>query len=388
MLAYAAWRFLWPLACGPSLRQITVTQAPNNVAVFIGHALTSVLPHHAAAASPLSASDTSGLVWAYAFQGASPVTALSVDEALAWMRAPAQEGCFIWLHFNLSNAHCTRWLQDYAASCDLDEQFFEAMQEGLASTRIERLEHSLLAVINDIDFDFDFESSDIHTLWIHVSPRVVVSARSHPLRSVDTLRQHIRSGDVPESSTQLLERLLRAQADILVRVVRDVTRRVDGIEDKLLAGPAPTQPRQLGGLRRLLVRLKRLLAPEPSALFRLLQNPPRWMSSTDLQALSGASEEFSVFLRDMQSLEERIKLLQEEIAASINEDTNRSIYTLTMITVLALPVNLMAGLFGMNVGGIPLSNHPWGFWVLIGLIVAFSVVVALVMRLQKRRTRA
>ena len=86
----------------------------------------------------------------------------------------------------------------------------------------------------------------------------------------------------------------------------------------------------------------------------------------------------------MQSLEERIKLLQEEIAASINEDTNRSLYTLTMITVLALPVNLMAGLFGMNVGGIPLSQDPLGFWIVMGVVVTFSVLLA-VWAIRKRR---
>ena len=327
--------------------------------------------------------DQSGLVWAYAFDGDDAALALSAQEVQQRLAAEQQPraGSFVWLHFNLSHAHCLRWLRQYAG---LDEQFYEALREGLASTRIERLEHTLLAVINDIDFDFHFESSDIHTLWIHVSPTVVISARTHPLRSVDTLRQHIRNGDRPQSSTELLERLLRAQADVLVRIVRDVTQRVDEIEDQLLGGRVRMQPRQLGALRRLLVRFKRLLAPEPSALFRLLQTPPHWISESDLQGLRAASEEFSVFLRDMQSLEERIKLLQEEIAASINEDTNRSLYTLTMITVLALPVNLMAGLFGMNVGGIPLAQDANGFWIVVGVIVLFSVLVALWL-LRKRR---
>ena len=327
--------------------------------------------------------DHSGLIWGFAFDGSTTAQPLTAAEAQARLAdAPSPER-FVWLHFNLANAHCLRWLQQYGG---LDEQFFDALQDGLASTRIERLEHSLLAVINDLDFDFNFESSDLHTLWIHVSPHVVISARAHPLRSVDTLRQQLRNGDAPETSTQLLERLLRAQADVLVRVMRDVTQRVDQIEDRMLGGrSAPVQPRQLGTLRRLLVRLKRLLAPEPSAMFRLLQTPPAWMGTDDLQALHAASEEFSLFLRDMQSLEERIKLLQEEIASGINEDTNRSLYTLTMITVLALPVNLVAGLFGMNVGGIPLSQHPYGFAIVIALIIAFSLALVAWLALRRRR---
>ncbi len=325
--------------------------------------------------------DNSGLIWGYAFAGTAAAEPLTAAQAQEWLAAPPANDGFIWLHFNLSNAHCLRWLEQHG---QLDEQYFEALRDGVASTRIERMDDSLLAVINDIDFDFNFESGDIHTMWIQVSPQVVISARAHPLRSVDALRQQIRQGGIPESSTQLLERLLRAQADVLVRIVRNVTQRVDQIEDQLLGGRVPMRPRQLGALRRLLVRFKRLLAPEPSALLRLLQTPPRWMGNDDRQALRAASEEFSVFLRDMQSLEERIKLLQEEIAASINEDTNRSLYTLTMITVLALPVNLMAGLFGMNVGGIPLSQDPLGFWIVMGVVVTFSVLLA-VCAIRKRR---
>ena len=133
---------------------------------------------------------------------------------------------------------------------------------------------------------------------------------------------------------------------------------------------------RLGELRRLLVRLQRLLAPEPAALFRLLQHPPDWMDENDVQELRQSTEEFSVVLRDMSSLQERIKLLQEEIAASVNEDNGRSLFVLTVVTVLALPINILAGLFGMNVGGIPLADNPHGFWILMALVASFTAVAA------------
>ena len=172
--------------------------------------------------------DQSGLIWAYAFDGDAAAVALSPAEAQQRLAAPPEQG-FVWLHFNLSNAHCLRWLQQHAG---LDEQYYEALHEGLASTRIERLEHSLLAVINVIDFDFNFESSDIHTLWIHVSPTFVISARTHPLRSVDTLRQHIRNGDRPQSSTELL-RLYRERLPKILGQAGSVTT-VDPKDDSRL----------------------------------------------------------------------------------------------------------------------------------------------------------
>lgn len=79
-------------------------------------------------------------------------------------------------------------------------------------------------------------------------------------------------------------------------------------------------------------------------------------------------------LRDLSTLQERIKLLQEEITAQVGEQTNRSVFTLTVVTVLALPINIIAGLLGMNVGGIPLADNAHGFFWIAALVVSFTVV--------------
>ncbi|KQP18729.1 transporter [Pseudorhodoferax sp. Leaf265] len=321
--------------------------------------------------------DAHGLVCGYRFEAATAACSIGSDEAAQWLAdatdaTDAADGSgFIWLHFNLSHAGAERWLQRHA---QLPESFFETLHDDHRSTRLERDEAALIAVINDVQFDFAFESSDIATLWIGVDRRLVVTARQSPLRSVDRLRTAIRRGEPLRSTTELLEWLLRAQAEVLVDVVRGVTRRIDEVEDALLAGRLQHKRTRLGVLRRLLVRLQRLLAPEPAALFRLLQHPPAWMVERDVDELRQATEEFSVALRDMAALQERIKLLQEEIAAAVNERTSRSLFVLTVVTVLALPINILAGLFGMNVGGVPLAENPHGFWILVAVVIAFTAV--------------
>jgi zinc transporter len=123
-----------------------------------------------------------------------------------------------------------------------------------------------------------------------------------------------------------------------------------------------------------LVRLQRLLAPEPGALFRLLRESPRWVAAHDLDELRQSTEEFSLVIRDLSALHERIKLLQEEMEARVSEQTNRSVFMLTVVTVLALPINIIAGLLGMNVGGIPLAQNPHGFLVIVLIVLSFTVV--------------
>jgi zinc transporter len=315
-----------------------------------------------------------GLVCGFRFQAGQPGQALSLDEALQCLSAaPADTASddFLWLHFNLSDASAEAWMQ---ARLPLPAEFFDALHEGSRSTRIEDAADHLVAVVNDVAFEFSFEPSEIASLWLAVHPRLVVSARVQPLRSVDRLRQAVKDGSRFGSPVALLNHLLHDQGDVLVRIVRDATLQVDAVEDNLQRGQFRVQRAALGKLRRVLVRLQRLLAPEPGALFRLLRQPPHWLDADDLDALRQATEEFSLVLRDLAALQERIKLLQEEITAQVAEQTNRSLFTLTVVTVLALPINIIAGLLGMNVGGIPLADSPHGFMTIALIVLSFTVV--------------
>jgi len=58
----------------------------------------------------------------------------------------------------------------------------------------------------------------------------------------------------------------------------------------------------------------------------------------------------------------------------VGEHTNSSVFTLTVVTVLALPINIVAGLLGMNVGGIPLQQNPNGFFWIAVVVVAFTAL--------------
>lgn len=316
--------------------------------------------------------DNGAIVCAYAFDG-EHIDALNADEAANWCTHHQDQHAFMWVHVNLSNNQSWQWLQQ---NLSLPESFYETLQELSPSTRIERDEDTLLAVMNDVLFDFTFESDDIATLWLAVQPQLMVTARRRPLRSVDRLRMAVKMGAAPASTIELLVHLLQDQAEELSKIVHTIDDKTNHIEDRILANRVGTSRADLGNMRRLLVQLKRLLAPEPSALFRLLMRPPKWISEADRQELRQSTEEFASVIQDISALQERIKLLQEEIGANLNEQNNRSLYILTIVTVLALPFNIMGGLFGMNVGGIPFEDNPNGFWLLVMLVSAVVLSAA------------
>ena len=319
-------------------------------------------------------SDKNGLIWGYLFGADGPPKEIDSEAAAEWIGgAPASDqAAFLWLHFSLSNTAAERWMRQ---SLQLPEGYYESLRESVGSTRLEQAGDALVAVIHDVIFDTaNFDSSSVSTVTLCVTPRLVVSARLRPLRSLDRLRAAVRAGQELRSTAELLAHLLRDQADVLVNIVRQSTSQVDSFEDTLLANRMTVTREELSALRRTLVRLQRLLAPEPAALFRLLSRPAAWVNERDAQDLRQAAEEFSAAVADAMALSERVKLLQEELIAQVNEQTSRTLFVLTVVTVLALPINLIAGLFGMNVGGIPLAQFRHGFLL---VVVAVTIITAL-----------
>ncbi|MBI1285037.1 MAG: magnesium transporter CorA [Thiobacillus sp.] len=322
--------------------------------------------------------DQYGLVYGYLFPRDGIGRAIDTQAASAWLADQGRpEKYFIWLHFNGAHTATQAWLRQHV---DLPEEFAEALREGSRSTRIEQVQNGLIAVLNDVVYDMiPGASLQVATLWLVVGPHYLVSVRNQPLSSVDRLRTAVNGVETFNSPLALVIHLFSDQANVLVRIMRSASEKVDGIEDSFLAERIPKRS-NLGQLRRDLVRLQRLLAPEPSALFRLLNHPPSWVGVGEAENLRQSTEEFSLVLQDIASLQERIKLLQEEVASHIGERTNRSLFVLTAVTVIALPINLTAGLFGMNVGGVPFGQDQAGFWIVVFLLMLVTGLAAWMVR--------
>ena len=67
-----------------------------------------------------------------------------------------------------------------------------------------------------------------------------------------------------------------------------------------------------------------------------------------------------------------IDALHETNVSLLDYQTNEIMKTLTIISVITFPLTLLATLFATRAAGMPIVDHPYGFWILAGLIGAFA----------------
>ena len=328
---------------------------------------------------PVKADAQSELIHAYLFKNDGIGQKIDAESALKWLKnSNATTSEFIWLHFSNPHNISKDWLQ----YIELPMIFKEVLHDERRSSRLAHSHQGLFAVINDVTYDLTRKTQpQIATLWLSIRQRWLLSAWTNPLRSVEHLLSLISAKQPFHNPLTLVIQLLTIQADVLFDILRNAAGKANSIENMLLDNHLPKRA-DLGGIRRDLVRLQRLLVPEPAALFRLVNRPPIWVKEEDADHLHLATENFSVVLRDMAGLQERIKLLEDEIAARVGERTNRILFILTSVTVMALPITIMAAMFGMNVGGLPFKDNNYGFWAVLLISSLVTVFAAwLIVRL-------
>lgn len=324
-------------------------------------------------------SDDQGLVCAFWL---GPVEACPTDaEALA--TANVSEGRPIWLHFNLADARAKLWLEERSG---LSEAVARTLLEPEPRIHIELTGGALVAVLADLHHDFDRDPEGLGSIRIYVDDRRVISVRRDRLRTADRMRRDLLKGAPIETPGDLFVHFLERLDGTVNEAVDALGREVDHAEDEILADRYQSQVSVVGRVRRALARLRRHMAATRAGLAALKAVPPTVLVKNDEQApsrLRHAVERLENTFQEIDALQERTRLLQDEIAGRLAEATNRNVFVLSTITVALLPITLITGIFGMNVGGLPFFSDPHGFrWVMVAMGV--SVAIALFMLHQRR----
>jgi zinc transporter len=88
--------------------------------------------------------------------------------------------------------------------------------------------------------------------------------------------------------------------------------------------------------------------------------------------LREVAERTARFVEDIDSARERAAVTQEELNNRLSEQMNKAMYLLSIVAAIFLPLGLLTGLLGINVGGIPGSESKWAFSLVTILLVCLA----------------
>ena len=312
---------------------------------------------------PISTSPIEAYLWAFRFHDGAP-SPLAPGASAADLSA----GCdWAWAHFALSDQRARAYL---AAVPNVPESARDTLLGDDDAPRVLCVGKWTFGVLPDFEIEFDGKQTGAGRLRFAFDDRVLLTARRHAVKVTQDLRKRLQAPGArlnnPLDAFTTLGLTYCEDAEDQIDVLAD---KLDVIEDRVLGYNAGLEEKAIGPLRHDLSRRRRDAALLRTAYTRAMHRhgvalPPNLAAV--LPMLAQKAEDLD---HEIAALQDRARLIHEEIDTKITAATNRTLHALTVMTALMAPPTIIVGAFGMNLKGIAFGDDPQGFAIVCALTV-------------------
>lgn len=269
-----------------------------------------------------------------------------------------------------------------------------AIDDALQETHVPKLDDwgdYLYIVLNHMDLEPNGETwdHDVDELDIFLGGNYIVTHHDERIAAVDEtwVACDRDERNVKEGADHLLYKIADNLMAAYMPAVEKIDEAIDQIEDQVFDRPSPRTLEKLFALKRVLVAMRRIIIPQREVLNKLARDDYKVIDPRDRIFFRDIYDHL-VRLHDLnESLRDLVGSVLDTYLSAINNRMNEIMKTLTIITVLFMPLTFLTGYFGMNFFE-PLGNlKAWTtdpvFYLTLGTIVITPAIMYLWMR---RRT--
>lgn len=317
-----------------------------------------------------------GLVHAFVLNGRGGARSIN-RQALQTLTLQAEES--LWLHWDRGHPHTQTWLRGESG---LNEFACNLLLEENTRPRLLTLpEQQLLLFLRGLNLNPGAEPEDMVSVRIFADAQRAITLRLRPLRATEALIEDLLAGRGPKNSAELILRLAHYLTDKIELLISELSEQIDEQEERADAEQAQVLDHaNLLQMRRRAASLRRFLAPQRDIYGQLTASAQAWFVGADSSYWNELNNRLTRYLEELELSRERVSLLLEAENRRMDERMNHTMYRFGIITGIFLPMSFLTGLLGINVGGIPGAESPYGFLLACSLMGAVALVQWLLFR--------
>jgi zinc transporter len=306
------------------------------------------------------------LVYAYLLDGKGGGAAVDWNAIDDWN--PSQ-GLF-WIHLDSKIDKTRVWLESKSG---LSQITWESLLDPGTRPRNIVSDEGLLLILRGVNCNPGEDPEDMVAIRMLFSEHRIITTRYRRVMAIQDVNKAINAKKGPCTAGDFLVMVAERIADRMGDIVADLDDSVDELEDTVVTSEIHELRSKLADLRRKAISLRRYIAPQRDVLFRLIQERISFLNEVDRAHLREVAERTARFVEDVDSAKDRASITQEELNNKLSEQMNRAMYTLSIVAAIFLPLGLLTGLLGINVGGIPGAENRWAFALVVVVLAAMAV---------------
>lgn len=296
--------------------------------------------------------------------------------ALGEVLPGAGDSVLHWIHLPRQDTHAAERL----SQAGLDHLVREALLATETRPRFLAVGKGLLVVLRGVNLNEGEEPEDMVSLRLWLEAGRVISVQGRPMLALGDVLKQAEQGRGPQDAGTFLALVLRHILNRLDPVLDELTETGDGLEDEVLNRPMPGLRRRVGMHRRQCIQLRRHLAPMRELATALSLEDHELLGVSVRRHLHESSDRLIRLVEDLDALRERALVTHDELAAGLGDRINTTMFRLSLIAAVFLPLSLLTSLLGINVAGIPFAERGWAFGAVCLLLVLAGGLGALVVK--------
>ena len=307
------------------------------------------------------------MIFAYLLDGQGGGKDLTFDEVKAWKPGDG----ILWAHFNYTGRSVKSWLLKESG---IDPLIVEALSEE--ETRPRSLVHKagMLVILRGVNLSPNNDPEDMISVRCWIDANRIISMRNRRVLGINDLREETAAGNGPTGPGHFLTELTDRMINRMGTVIADVDDTVDAFEDEVISAQSNELRQKIANIRRTVIGMRRYLSPQRDVMLRLQSETVEWLSDINRMRLREIGDRTTRYVEDLDAIRDRATLTQEELNHRLSEQMNKTMYILSMITGIFLPLGLLTGLFGINIGGMPGVDNEWAFGVFCVVLIVIASI--------------
>src|SRR5438477_11419418 len=249
-----------------------------------------------------------------------------------------------------------------------------------ARVKLEEYDKYLLLIVRTVAFcettedHYDLDTVNI-SFFLGKNYLVAVhGAYTNPVATTAELLQR-KPEILAHGPAKLMHVIVDQSVDAYFPIIDKLDEFMDSLEEKIFSQFDQTALREVFAVKRLVLTLRRHLAPERDAL-SVLTNRPSVLLTPDTQIYF--RDIYDHVLRIYDSLETYRELLSSTLDSYLTQVSNRLgaiTKTLSVIATISIPFVVISGMWGMNFQHIPWSGDPRAFWHMLWLQLGLGLAL-------------
>jgi magnesium transporter len=287
-----------------------------------------------------------------------------------------------WINIERPRQIDLAWLQERFEFHPLD---YEDVTSRNQRPKVDAYDDYLFIVLHFPRYDKQVGRLNAAELDLFIGPDFLITLPNEPLQPVEYLFERARTNEelreelFSKGSGFLLYKIVDDLVDAQFPMLRKIGNKLERVEEEIFEGNSAEVVRDISNVKQEIINFRKVVRPQRAAIQDLERNKARYIA-----------EDYDVYFEDINDASERVwdmlenykevvEALEDTNESQIAHRTNEVFRVLTAISVIVLPLTLVASIWGMNVH-VPGEANTAAFYAVLGVMLAMLVGLILYFR--------